>query len=828
MIKNYFKTAWRYLKGEKTYTLINIIGLTISLIVFIVILLFVNRERSYDGWDNSLNEVYRLGVSEETEEGLQMSQSVPFPLGTLVKQNFPEVMTMTRVKIDLGERVISTEAKNPFYFNKIIYADSNFFSVFPYLFLEGNKDALNQPNTVVITKEIAQTLFGTADPMDKVIYLNVKNAYVVKGVIEKPGPSHLDFDICFGYHSMHFASNWFMKNFDTYIRLRPDAKPDIVAEKAGKEYASNYARSYPGYEEAGDNKDGLMGWLATKYHIEKPSVFLEPVKNIHLQPLGTAIYSMLVPVYDFDSSNNVPIRWFTLIGVLVLALACINYINMSVAQNIRRTKDSGIRKVLGASRMNLVVQYIMESFLICMISLIMAVGVLLLSIEWINQQFQLDLDLWNPVYQSQNILVLIQLTGVLLITSFITGIYPAYVLSSHKPVTVLKGSARKTGDSGWLQNLLVVLQYGIASCFIICIVVVTSQLRYMRQSDPGFDASEVLRIEPVQTYIFPGQPKDRSAFLKSSLMKIPGVSDVSFGSSYPGMIAFNFQEASNGSGQSQNVSFGLVDYDYFKILGIPLMQGRTFSTSFGKDTVDAAVINQTLAAEFGWKDATGQKLELMGKTYRVIGVVKDSRMGGYEKTVQPYVYMMGVENPLNFSGLDQVFVKIDTRNTRQALDGVIDFWKQTEPGLPVRYSWLDDDFGKLFAKYERLDRIVFWLTIVSVLIAAMGIFALSAYAAFRRTKEIGIRKVLGASVSEIVRFLSAKFILLVLVSFVVAVPVAILTAGRWLDNFAYRIDMKWWMFFEAGFILVIVAIVAVFYQAIQAGRANPVDSLRTE
>jgi len=834
MFKNYFKAAIRNLRRNKVYTLLNLAGLSIGLTVFILVLLFVNYEKSYDSWNKELSQVYRVGVSEEKDGEIEKSPSIQYPLGTFLLQDCPEVVALSRARV-IGEQLISLNEKE-FFEKNAISADSNFFKLFPYHFIRGNRlTVLNEPNTMVISKKMSKKLFGNTDPIGKTVTVNLKTNYTITGVIEKQGPSHLDFDMCLSYHSQHFAGNWFMKNQDTYVLLKPSANLNTLTQKASKVYGSNYALSYigdtggePGKSQGQSDKADPITRLAQKQGIKDPSVFFEPVKSIHLHPKGYLSLSSKIPVYDFSKSNAMPVYIFSLIGFLVLLLACINYTNMSIAQASGRLKASGIRKIVGASRRQLITQFLVESLVLCGAALIIALTLTRISANALNQSLQLNLQLWNQINPAQNRNLVIQLIIIFSLTTLVSGIYPAFVLSKYNPLNVVKGNTTLTGGNNWLRNALVVFQFAIAGTFIIGVLTIYLQLKFMHENDPGFKTDQVLRVEALGTYLFPGQPGDKSQFIIDKLMKIPGVKMVSSGDNYPGMPGMSVQEVSYDGNKTISAGTSLINYHYFQTMGMKIMKGRDFSSAFGMDSVNAAVINQTAASKMGWENPVGKLLDLMGKKYQVIGVIKDAYLRGYKSEVTPEIYMIGVENPMNFTGHKEVFIKMNGQGIQKTLVGVISFWKTLQPKFPVRYSWLDQDFARLFAKYDRFSKLTGLLAVVAIAIAMLGLFALSAFSAKQRIKEIGVRKVLGASVKDIVQLLSGNYILLVLIAFMISLPIAIWSMNNWLHGFAYRISIHWWMVGLAGLAMLAVALISVGYQSIKAAIANPVDSLRSE
>jgi putative ABC transport system permease protein len=828
MFKTHFKIAWRSLGANKFYTVINLAGLSIGITVFILVVLFRNYENSYDRWYPSSPDLYRVVAGEQNEEGLQHSPSVQYPLGTFLQQENAAVELLTRVRVVLGERVVSVNGED-FFESKIIQADSNFFTAFQYPFVQGNRQkALSQPNMAVITTGLSKKWFGEQGALGKTFTCN-RQLYTITGVIEKPGPSHLDFSICLSYHSKAFEHNWFMRNHDTYVVLNPKASVSDLQKRATDIFAKHYAQSYT---------DGSMGmpietndpvkWLEKERGISNLYILFEPVTGIHLNPIGFAEWSSKLEVYDFDVANNTPVVVFSLVGVLVLLLACINYTNMAIAQGFRRAKESGMRKIMGASRRQLMAQYILEAFLLSLISCLVAIALAELLAGVINSTFQLQLSMWNNLNPVNNLTLFLQLAGILILVTLVSGAYPAFVLSNFKPLKVLKGNVAKTVKGKFIRNSLVVFQYSIASCFIICLLIVTLQLAYMRSNDPGFDTTQVLRIQQNEILLFPGHPDDRSEYVIDNLKQIAGVTEVSSGENYPGMSERSAQSGSYDDGQSIPLQFSLVNYDYFNVLGMKIIKGRDFSRAFSTDSAHAAIINETAAHKMGWKDPIGKSLRLMNHEYQIIGLAEDTHFSGYENAVQPLMYMMGVDERRNFSGHNQVFIKIDARNTKQTLADISAFWKKLEPGYPVRYSWLDQDFARLLEKHERFGKLTSLLTLSALTIAVIGIFALSAFSAQQRTKEVGIRKVLGASVTNIITMLSSDFVRLAVLAIILAIPVAGYAMNAWLSAFSYKIEVTWWMFAAGSGVAVSIALFTAALQAVQTASLDPVKSLKDE
>jgi len=824
MLKNYFKIAWRNLLHRKNYAIIRILSLALGLTVFLLVVLYVNHERRYDRWDASLADVYRVGVSERNQQGIENSPSIPFPLGTFLSDNCPEIKTVTRVRTD-GETLVSTEDQG-YYEKKVIQADSNFFSVFPFHTVQGNLGkALQEPYKAVLSKEISRKLFGKEDPIGKAIHINQQQTYTVTAIIEKLGPSHLDFDICLSYHANNFVDNWFMANHDTYVKLHPNSSIIHLEKRASDVYAKHHAASYM---PNGKGSEDPVQWLAKEQGITNLGVFFEPIRNIHLHPKGFLPWSAQIPAYDFNPYNQLPVTVFSFIGILVLSLACINYTNLAIIRENKQIKESGIRKMMGASGRQLLVQYLLNCFIECLFAVGLSLIVVFAVQHQLNSTFQLQLSLWDGSSAHQNGLLIGQLIIITLSTTFLAGIYPAVVLSSYHPIKILKRDFTKGLKGNWFRNSLIVIQYSIACCFIISMLIIALQIHFMHQHNPGFQTEQVLRIQANHTKLFPGQKGDRSVQIIYDLEQLPNVRQVTTGEIYPGMSLGSIQDATYDVDKTLPLQFGLVNFDYIEVLGMPILSGRSFSPRYARDSIDAAIINETAAKQLGWDKPIGEELTYMNRNYHIIGLVKDGYFSGYEQAILPQIYLMGVDNPLNFAGHSQIFIKLKSQHAEQTLKTITSYWKKIEPNYPIRYSWLDNDFNALLEKYERFGNLMAWLTTVALAVAIMGIFALSAFSIKQQVKEIGIRKILGASVSGIVSLLSRDFMKLVLLAVLFASPIAWFAMNKWLENFAYKIDIQWWMFAVAGLIAIVVASLTVSYQAIKAAMANPVESLRNE
>lgn len=836
MLKNYFTIAWRNIRQNAAYTAFNITGLAIALAVFIVALLYVNNETSYDRWDKQLGRVYRVGISQTHDGESQDMYWTSYPMGNQLLNTCPETEAVTRT-IESGEQLI-TRGANSLYEKKIILADSTFFSVFPYKFIAGSRaDALSKPNTAVITKALAEKVFGKEAAVGKTI--EVSNAYrgavtyQVTGVIEKTGPSHLDFNICLSYFNNN-PGYWGRQIYTTYVLLKPGASITALANKASAIYLNGQA-AYLYKEFSADNKN-LMApgsqpaeWLKTNDKLASASVFLEKAEDIHLKPRATGWNDAAAnhPVINSEAGNNMPVIFFSIAALLVLLLACINYTNLSIARAGKRAKETGMRKVMGASRRQLVWQFLAEAFLQCIAALLLGLVLAIWITGIINNAFGMELTFWDALLPQHNWYLLLQLAGIVVAVTLLSGTYPAFILSSFRAIKVLKGNMVKNIKGKLLRNSLVVLQFAISACFITSLLVIYGQLHYMRTNDPGFATDQVLVLKPANTALISPRDKDQKlSLIQHRLLQVPGVVQVTAADGYPGMPSTNVQGAEY-MGHTFDMAFNYIYYDYFKVLKMPLVQGRDFSPAYAVDSMNAAVINETAARKMGIKNPVGQKVNIMLRDYTIIGVLKDNYQAGYNTAIAPSIYAIGAKTGL-LSGYNGLLVKLKGDDAEKTVAAIQALWKTIEPAYPLKYSWLDEDFGKLVAKYERFGKITSMLGVISFFIALMGIFALSAFTASQRTKEIGIRKVFGASVTGITAMLSRSFITLVALALVIAFPLSYWLMGRWLQDFAYRIQISWLVFACTGGIILFTAVLTVSIQGIKAAIANPIQSLRSE
>ena len=807
MLTNYVKIAWRNLVRNKAFSAINIVGLALGLATCLLISLFILDELSYDRFNEKSDRIVRVVFRGSMQGGKMNEAHVMPPVGPTLKADYPEVEEATRLRM-AGSPFI-TYGDKTFRDETMAYVDSSFFQVFTLPLIAGDaKTALTRPNTAVITQALARKFFGEEDPIGKVLAIKSWNtAYQVTGVIaEVPTNSHFHFDMFASMASLPDAKSpsWMTSEFFTYLVLpkgydykQLEAKlPQVVSTYMGPQLQQAFGMSFDQFRKKG-NDLGL---------------FLQPLTDIHLHSnFG----------YELSPSGNIQYVYiFGAIALFMLLIACINFMNLSTAGASKRAKEVGIRKVLGSVRQSLTNQFLIESLLLTMIALVLAVGLVYLALPFFNDLAgkALVLDVRNASWLVPGLLLLGVVVGVL------AGSYPAFFLSSFKPAVVLKGN-RFTGDrkSIGLRSSLVVVQFFISITLMIGTTVVYQQLGYIQTKQVGYNKNQVLVLPET------GLLDNREEAFRNQLMQDPRVVNVSMSGYLPAGPSNNnnfmvYPEA-NATQLVKTLRYD-VDYNYLSVLGMQLTAGRNFSRAYGTDS-SGVIVNETAAKTLGWGDkALGHTITNTGndgkkETYRVIGVVRDFHFRSLHERISPLVMVLG-RNP------GTVIAKVKTKDIAGLLTSLKTHWNQFAPDVPFTYSFLDERFNNTYLAEQKTGRILGLFAGLTIFVACLGLFGLATFTAEQRTKEIGVRKVLGASVTSIVGLLSKDFLKLVMIAIVLATPVAWYTMNRWLQDFAYRIDISWWMFAGAGVMAVSIALLTVSFQSIKAALMNPVKSLRAE
>ncbi|RRB02459.1 ABC transporter permease [Larkinella rosea] len=805
MIRNYFKIAWRNLIRNRVFSAINIVGLAIGLATCLLISLFVLNELSYDRFHAKANRIVRVVFRGTVQGGIMNEAHVMPAVARTLKADYPEVEEATRLRVGgtprylVGEKLFNEE--------RMAFVDSNFFRVFSFPLLQGDpKTALTQPNTVVLTKPTAQKLFGREDIVGKMIQVKgVDKPMTVTGVMEEiPTNAHFHFDVFTSMASLPEgqSTSWMTSEFFTYLVLpknynykQLEAKlPQVVEKYMGPEIEKAFKMNYKLFRQKG-NDLGL---------------FLQPLTDIHLHSDSA---------YQIEPTGNIQyVYLFGAVAVFVLLIASINFMNLSTAGASKRAKEVGIRKVMGSIRLELAGQFLIESILLTAISLVVALALVYLTLPVFNSLSgkALTFSFVDAPWLLPGLLLFGLFVGVL------AGSYPAFFLASFKPVAVLKGrfSAGKTGIG--LRSGLVVFQFFIAILLMVGTTVVYQQLDYIQKKNLGFDKDQVLVFD---TWAL-GPKED---VFRDLLLQDPRVVNVSQSGYIPAGPSNNNNFIVYGDNNSTQLIKTLrydIDYTYISTLGMKIVAGRNFSKEFGTDST-GIILNETAARLFGWNGkalghtVTRQDREGISSTYRVVGVVKDFHFRSLHEKITPLVMVLAKTN-------GTMIVKVKTREVAGLLVSVKKQWDAFKLDQPFSYSFLDERFMQTYEAEQKIGKILGIFSGLTIFVACLGLLGLAIFTAEQRTKEIGVRKVLGASIGSIVGLLSREFVKLVLIALVLASPVAWYAMNKWLQAFEYKIAVEWWMFVLAGFLAIAVALLTIGFQSIKAALMNPVKSLRAE
>jgi len=803
MFKNYIKIAYRNFWRNKSFAAINIFGLAIGISVCFIIMLFVQDELSYDRFNEKADRIVRVVFKANINGGKIFEANVMPPTAQTLKNDYPEVEEATRLR-EMGKPKV-TYANKTFKEGSFTFVDPNFFKVFTLPFVKGNaKTALQQNNTVVITQDMANKYFGQEDPIGKVLTLNNNELYKVTGVIAPiPTNSHFHFDLFGSMQSLPEAKDpsWMASNFFTYLLLKKDydyqkleAKlPGMVEKYMGPQIAQSMGMSLSQFRTKGNN----LGFA------------LQPLTDIHLHSNSN---------YEFEPGGDIKYVYiFSAIALFVLLIACINFINLSTASASKRAKEVGVRKVMGSDKTELVKQFMLESVLLTFVALFIAFLLVQLALPVFNQLSGKSLSLGYAIKPWAAFLGLGLLVGIL------AGIYPAFYLSSFKPISIIKGKLGTANKSMGLRSGLVVFQFFISVSLIISTLVVYQQMQFIHNKKLGYNKEQLLVLPNS------GALGKNEQLFKEEMLKDPRVVNATVSGYKPAGPTNNNNSLAYPEGKENQMMKTLeyhVDEQYLPTFEMQLAAGRNFSKAFATDSA-AMVINETAAKAFGWgNNAIGQRItrqnSVRGKnfTYTVIGVVKDFNFKSMHEPVTPLLMVLLPEPGL--------IVKVRTGDVAGLLLSMKQEWEKFNVEEPFTYSFMDELYNKTYLAEEKTGKILNVFTVLTILVACLGLFGLAIYTTEQRTKEIGIRKVLGASVFQVTNMLSKDFLKLVLIACVFAFPLSYWLMQKWLQDFAYRITISWWIFALAALIALFIALATVSFQAVKAALANPVKSLRAE
>jgi putative ABC transport system permease protein len=809
MFKNYLKIAFRNLWKNKAFSAINIIGLSAGLAVFLLIVLYVVDELSYDKYNPNAERIYRVGA-DIYFNGTQFSAATtPAPLAPTLLKDYPQVEQIVRLR-NLGDILVKKDNQNVQNHNAV-FADSTFFQVFKLPMISGNPlTALNEPNSIVIDETTAKKYFNSTDVLGKSLYVDNSVSCKITGVMRDiPRQSHFHFSFIRPMHDTYHndQDDWLSNNYLSYILVRPG----ITAASFQKNVdatINNYLVKQLEQTLHTTSNDVKQGGNHFIYPVM-------PVTDIHLRSNKS---------YEAEANGNITYVYiFSVIAVFILLIACVNFMNLSTARSANRAKEVGIRKVAGSLRSNLIIQFLTESVLLSFLSLVFALAIAALLLPLFNQLAGKEMQ----VFTLFSTWLLPVMVALIVVVGCIAGSYPAFYLSSFQPIQVLKGTTAKGFKGSWLRSSLVVFQFFISITLIIGTIVIYNQLNYIRSKEIGYNRDQVLVLN--NAYMLDKQLKP----FRQEMLKISGVQSASIAGSLPTETSFNqngwFRDPTLDAKQVSIMTDFYVDQNYIPTLGMKMAAGRNFSTDFLSDS-SAVMLNETAAKLLGFKNPVNEILyrpdfaspgNFKAKPFHIIGVVKDFNFSSMHDKVGPLI----IELSGNWG---KIAMRINTKNIPALISQIENKWSSMAVGQPFSYSFLDADFNHIYNAEQRTGKLFITFALFAIFIACLGLLGLVTYAAEQRTKEIGIRKVLGANIGGIVAMISKDFVKLVLIAFIIAFPVAWWAMNKWLQSFAYRVTISWWVFVLAGSITIVIALLTVSFQAIKAAVANPVKSLRTE
>jgi putative ABC transport system permease protein len=801
MFKNYLKVLLRNLGRHKGFYFINIFGLAIGIACSILIFLFVSHELSYDRFHEKADHIYRLAHRASIGETKRRQVLTSAETLRRLQADFPGIEAVVKILKLEGTPVVFRG--NTVYEQKFYAADETFFDIFTVPLIQGDPGtALDQPNTMIISETTALRYFGAADAVGRILradfaFDSTRLDFKITGVSEDiPANSHFHYDFLVSSSSFPALINdkdWSAHNFITYLLLREGTSQEEFEQKL-----KGFTRNYLGRER-------FDAWVAEGNYWE---YFLQPLTGIHLNSDLNG---------EFEANGNKTYVYvFLVVSLIILLIACVNFMNLSTAKASLRGKEVGMRKIVGSSRRGLVLQFMVESVLLSFISLAIGVAIAAALLPFYRNLIGRQ----EGIHLFANWLVIPAFLGLGLLVGFLSGSYPAFFLSSFKPVTVFKGISVGRKGGSWLRNSLVIFQFSISVFLIISTLVVNQQLKYFQNKKLGFDKEQILIIQN------PGALAQTSPF-KDSLRRHSNIIDVSESDTLPGRSFNNVFFGAEGVSGKFTLNLCVCDYDFFKTLRLEMASGRFFSKEFPADS-QAAILNEQAVELMGWENPLGKKIWDLeeGEKYTVIGVIKDYHYESLHQEIRPQVQLLAGESMAR--GEDYISVRLNTGDIIPTIQYVGNTWEKYAPGKPFAYSFLDDDYDRLYLNELRTRKLFSLFSFLAIFIACLGLFGLASFIAERKTSEIGIRKILGASAPRIVHHLNKSFVKCVLMATLIAWPAAWFVMSRWLQNFAYRIHLSWWMFIAAAVLALAIALITVSVQTVKAALKNPVDTLRYE
>jgi putative ABC transport system permease protein len=797
MIKNFLKIAFRNLVRYKVYSFINITGLAVGLACFILVILYVCYEFSYESQHKNADKIFSVNVIQQHPKGAFKSSHTMVPLGKTLLEELPEVRDFARID-NAGKHLVTYEDKI-FNEDNMIFTDQGLFNMFTIPILRGNQEsALKEKFSVVITESGAKKYFGDQDPVSQILMIDNEVPLKVTAVVEDfPSNTHIEADFLISFKTLvelagdDILNNWVTINLSTYI-LMPEIEILVeIEEKINKVY------------------------LAHNTPEVQTTLKLEKLNRIHL-------YS------EFSSYGDIQyIYIFLAIGILILLIASINFMNLSTSRSTNRANEIGLRKIVGASRSQLIGQFLGESILISFLALFLSLAIVDLVLPLFENITARELFL--PALADWNFYGLLLL--ITIAVGFLSGSYPALYLSSFNPANILRGKKSSGGKDVNLRRLLVVLQFSIAIVLIICTITIGSQIDFMRNKDIGFQKNQIIIVP-----IYGGDLRNDLETFKHELLNHENIIAAAGSLLLPSKIGMFNNVTWEGAAENESIALiqNKVDYDFLDTYEIKVTDGRNFSREFPSDAINnnregdsgAMILNEEAVRRFGWDNPIGKKvIQVYGEEryyFNVVGVIKDFHFASLHTKIKPLSLFLRSSNSRYIS------IKVKPTEIRNTIAYIKDTWNKFNPAYPFEYFFLDETFDRIYQSEEKLQALFNCFSLLSIFISCLGLFGLTAFTTKQRTKEIGIRKVLGASMSSVVGLISREFIWLVFISMVIAWPVAWYIANRWLVSFAYRIEIEIWIFLLAGLLVLMIALLTVSYQSIKAALTNPVETLRYE
>ncbi|MBN8823343.1 MULTISPECIES: ABC transporter permease [unclassified Spirosoma] len=805
MFRNYLKVAFRTLWKNRTHTLINIVGLSVAFGTGVLLFLTATFELSYDRFHTDADRIFRLYFLSSNRDGSpDKGSTMPYPISPSLKAEFPEIEGVTR----WFDRSASVRRNEQTYNKDVRMADADFLQMFSFPLRKGNaKTAMNSLSDIVISDRMANEIFGSEDPIGKPLQLRLNNAwqaFTVTGVLsDAPKNSTFEYDALIRSENagdyQEFKSRWDHGNHDVYVKLKPGTDPQTLQRRTQAFMDKYFASDIQERQK--------QGWPKNELGFQR-SLLFQPLLNVH---------------FDTETTHGMGISRtyvFTLllVGLFILAIACINFINLTIAQSLSRAREVGVRKSLGAQRGQLFGQIWGETVLICAIALFIGLGMAYGLLPTFNRLFQSHLAIADFLTPS-----ILAVTGLsFLLITLIAGGYPSWFVTRFNAVEVLKGTL-KVSRPGLLRNSLIITQFTIACLLIVCTVIIRQQISYLQQKPMGLDKEQVISV-PVGTEL------NGTDALKTMRTRL---------ANQPNIVAISGSSVNIGSGldgSSSRMIFGFlygqrdvacdwlrIDTDYLKTMGIKLLQGRDFNASFSTDSSSSVLITQSMAKALGEKNPIGKFIKPDNKEYQIVGVVSDFNLYSLHQEARPITLQMQSKWPIHY-----ILIRVNPQNLTGAMETIKATWKTIAPKQEFIGSFLDENTERWYRREQRLANIFSSAAGIAILLSCMGLFAIALLTIQQRTKEIGVRKVLGASVSSIVTLLSKDFLKLVIAAILIASPIAWWVMDKWLADFAYKIDIEWWVFALAGVLAISIAFVTVSFQSIKAALMNPVKSLRSE